>query len=155
MQPARSGGNLFYFLNGRYWKPVLLSVRRRGCAHEEAEDRVQGFFRFAFDQNLFAKADPKRGRFRNLLLSSLNNYLANQHRWEHAQKRRPEKGFVDIHNLISDRMEDGELSRALCLMAVPTVKIARDPVRPPDVQVRHQIFVWNHSCPTLGSRVCT
>jgi hypothetical protein len=91
----------FNFLIGRYWKPVYYHVRRCGCAHEEAEHRVQGFFRFASSRI----SSPRRiqsGPFRNLLLSSLNNYFANQHPWEHAQKRRSEKGFVDIHNLGSD-----------------------------------------------------
>ena len=98
--------DLLNLLIHRYWKPVYYYVRRRGCEHTDAEDRVQGFFSFCIDQNLFAKADPKRGRFRNLLLSSLNHYLANQHRWEHAQIRHPEQGFVNIHELVSG---EGEL----------------------------------------------
>jgi RNA polymerase sigma-70 factor (ECF subfamily) len=97
--------DLFNGLIQRYWRPVYFYVRRTGSAHEEAEDRVQGFFAFCIEQNLFAKADPARGRFRNLLLSSLNHYLANEHRREHAQKRHPQQGFVNIHDLASGESE--------------------------------------------------
>jgi RNA polymerase sigma-70 factor (ECF subfamily) len=72
-------------------------VRRYG--EGEAEDLVQGFFLAAVNSNLFIKADRKRGRFRSLLLGSLQNFLANARRAAGAKKRKPEGGFVSIHEL--------------------------------------------------------
>jgi len=87
------------FLIRRYWKPVYCFVRRRGYDDEQAKDLVQEFFIAALRKDLFAKANPARGRFRNLLLKSLQNFLANANRAAEAKKRRPEHGFVSIHEL--------------------------------------------------------
>jgi len=87
------------FLIRRYWKPVYFFVRRFGYDDEQAKDLVQEFFMVALAKNLFAKADPERGRFRNLLLKSLQHFLANARRHEGAQIRRPPGGFVTIHEL--------------------------------------------------------
>lgn len=89
------------FLAERYWKPVYYYVRRRGYEAAEAEDLVQEFFLTAFSTDLFAKADPARGRFRNLLLKSLQYFLANEWRGAHAKKRQPEEGLISIHDLVS------------------------------------------------------
>lgn len=52
------------FLIRRYWKPVYCFVRRSGFDDEHAKDLVQEFFMVVLSKNLFAKADPTRGRFR-------------------------------------------------------------------------------------------
>ncbi len=90
------------FLAQRYWKPVYLYVRQRGYDEEEAKDLVQEFFLVALGNDLFAKADPARGRFRNFLLKSLQHFLANAHRDAHAKKRHPNEGFVPIHEMASE-----------------------------------------------------
>lgn len=90
------------FLAQRYWKPVYLYVRRNGHDEERAKDLVQEFFLVALSTELFAKAEPTRGRFRNLLLKSLQHFLTNAHRDAHAKKRHPTQGFVAIHELISE-----------------------------------------------------
>jgi len=87
------------FLIRRYWKPVYCFVRRRGYEDEQAKDLVQEFFITALSRDLFTKADPARGRFRNLLLKSLQYFLANADRYGRAKKRQPEGGFVSIHEL--------------------------------------------------------
>ena len=89
------------FLIRRYWKPVYRFVRRFGYDDEQAKDLVQEFFMVALTKNLFSKADPERGRFRNLLLKSLQRFMANAHRHDVAQIRRPPEGFVTIHELSS------------------------------------------------------
>lgn len=90
------------FLAQRYWKPVYLYVRQRGHDEEQAKDLVQEFFFVALSDDLFAKADPAKGRFRNFLLKSLQHFLANAHRDAHAKKRYPSQGFVAIHELVSE-----------------------------------------------------
>jgi RNA polymerase sigma-70 factor (ECF subfamily) len=88
------------FLAQRYWRPVYLYARRRGHDEEQAKDLVQQFFLVALGNDLFAKADPAKGRFRNFLLKSLQHFLANAHRDAHAKKRYPTEGFVAIHELV-------------------------------------------------------
>ncbi len=95
----RTGGvsercNALDFLIQRYWKPVYCYLRRSGCGEEEAKDLVQDFFAFCLQHDFFDQADPARGRFRSFLLGSLQHFLANARRTAHAQKRRPEQGFV-------------------------------------------------------------
>jgi len=87
------------FLIRRYWKPVYCFVRRSGYEDEQAKDLVQEFFMVAIAKDLFSKADPERGRFRNFLLTSLKHFLANARREAFAKKRHPEDGFVSIHEL--------------------------------------------------------
>jgi len=86
----------------RYWKPVFCYVRRSGCDEEMAKDLVQQFFLDILESDLFGKADPARGRFRNLLLKSLQYFLANTHRNAHAKKRRPLEGFVSIDEMATE-----------------------------------------------------
>jgi RNA polymerase sigma-70 factor (ECF subfamily) len=84
------------FLIQRYWKPVYCYLRRAGCGEEEAQDLVQDFFAYCLQRDFFDQADPARGRFRSFLLGSLQHFLANARRAAHAQKRRPEQGFVPL-----------------------------------------------------------
>jgi DNA-directed RNA polymerase specialized sigma24 family protein len=86
------------FLIQRYWKPVYCYLRRSGCGEEEAKDLVQDFFVFCLQRDFFDQADPARGRFRSFLLGSLQHFLANARRAAHAQKRRPEQGFVPLRD---------------------------------------------------------
>lgn len=88
------------FLAARYWKPVFGFVCRSGCDPEQAKDLTQQFFAHALAGELFGKADPVRGRFRNFLLAALKNFLLNERRAEQAQKRRPKAGLVSFEALM-------------------------------------------------------
>ncbi len=82
-----------------YWKPLYAFVRRRGYSGVDAEDLVQGFFaRFLHDRAM-KKADPMRGRFRTFLLSSIENFLANEWDRTRAAKRGGNFRFVPIEEL--------------------------------------------------------
>lgn len=70
-----------------YWYPVYAFVRRSGRSAVEAEDLTQGFFAAILEKGSLARADAKRGRFRNFLLGALRHYLANEWDRENAQKR--------------------------------------------------------------------
>ncbi len=80
-----------------YWKPVYCYLRRRGHHNEEAKDLTQGFFQeVVLGRELIQRADPARGRFRTLVLTALNNYLANVHRGQTAQKRIPRHKLIPL-----------------------------------------------------------
>jgi len=71
-----------------YWRPVYKFVRiawKR--SNEDAKDLTQAFFIHLLEGDLLARADPERGNFRKLLLASLRNFLSNESRAGHAQKR--------------------------------------------------------------------
>lgn len=70
-----------------YWYPLYLFLRRQDLPEKDAEDLLQSFFVQAMEKGLFETADPKKGRFRTYLLSSLQNYLANHYRAQKAIKR--------------------------------------------------------------------
>jgi RNA polymerase sigma-70 factor (ECF subfamily) len=70
-----------------YWPPLYAYVRRLGHSPENAQDLTQEFFARLLGQNVVAKADPERGRFRSFLLASLKNFLAHEREKARAQKR--------------------------------------------------------------------
>jgi RNA polymerase sigma factor (sigma-70 family) len=70
-----------------YWYPLYAYVRRNGYTEHDAEDLVQAFCLHLQEKHALAKADRERGKFRTFLLSSLQNFLANQRERAQAQKR--------------------------------------------------------------------
>ncbi len=71
----------------RYWSAVYAYIRKCGNNVHEAADLTQGFVcDVMIARRLCAAADPDRGRFRTLLLSSLRNYLQQEHRREDRRR---------------------------------------------------------------------
>ena len=70
-----------------YWRPIFLFVSRRGYSTEDAQDLTQDFFAMMLETNWLKHADPNRGRFRSLLLKSLQNFLIKAAEKTHARKR--------------------------------------------------------------------
>jgi DNA-directed RNA polymerase specialized sigma24 family protein len=70
-----------------YWRPIFLFVRTRGCSIEDAQDHTQDFFVTILKKNWLHHADRNRGRFRSLLLKSLQNFFINAAEKTHAHKR--------------------------------------------------------------------
>jgi DNA-directed RNA polymerase specialized sigma24 family protein len=61
----------------RYWPAVYAYVRSAGYDVHHAADLTQSFLcDVVLKRNLFHVANPARGRFRSLLMNSLQNYLA-------------------------------------------------------------------------------
>lgn len=69
-----------------YWRPIFSYIYRRGYSAPDAQDLTQDFFLMIMEGKLLQSADPKRGRFRSLLLRSLDNFLTDA-----ADKRRRHK----------------------------------------------------------------
>jgi RNA polymerase sigma-70 factor (ECF subfamily) len=70
-----------------YWYPLYAYIRRRGYGEHDTEDLVQAFCLQLQEKDALARADPQRGKFRTFLLTSLQNFLANQQARSRAQKR--------------------------------------------------------------------
>jgi DNA-directed RNA polymerase specialized sigma24 family protein len=72
----------------RYWPSVFAYIRKTGRDVHEASDLTQGFVcDVLLGRQLLKSADPERGRFRALLMSTLQNYLHETHRFENRKKR--------------------------------------------------------------------
>lgn len=79
-----------------YWDPLYAYVRRRGYPSSRAEDLTQGFFAALLERQALDAADRRRGRFRTFLLTSLQNYLANEWHRSQAQKRGGDATVVSL-----------------------------------------------------------
>jgi RNA polymerase sigma factor (sigma-70 family) len=77
-----------------YWRPIFFFITRRGYSAEDAEDLTQDFFARILKDDWLQKADPSRGRFRSLLLKSLQNFLIDAADRSHARKRGGDVSFV-------------------------------------------------------------
>ena len=69
-------------LCGTYWYPLYAYIRRRGYAHEDAQDLTQEFFWRLLDRKWLPQVDRQKGRFRSFLLVAVNHFLANE--WDRA-----------------------------------------------------------------------
>ena len=85
-----------------YWAPLYTFVRRRGYSPADGQDIVQGFFVQLFEQNALSRADQERGRLRTFLLSSLQNFMMDEHGRTQALKR---GGVQQIVSLDQNNLE--------------------------------------------------
>ena len=77
-----------------YWRPIFSFVQTRGYSIEDAQDLTQDFFVTILKKNWLQHADRNRGRFRSLLLRSLQNFLINAAEKTHARKRGGDVEFI-------------------------------------------------------------
>jgi RNA polymerase sigma-70 factor (ECF subfamily) len=77
-----------------YWRPIYAFICGRGYSVTDAQDLTQDFFLMILKGSLLKLADPARGRFRSLLLKSLQNFLIDAHIRETRRKRGGDFQFV-------------------------------------------------------------
>jgi RNA polymerase sigma-70 factor (ECF subfamily) len=85
-----------------YWRPIFSFVRGRGYSIEDAQDLTQDFFVTILEHNWLQHADRNRGRFRSLLLRSLQNFLINAGEKTHARKRGGGAEFISWHDWMAE-----------------------------------------------------
>jgi len=85
-----------------YWRPIFSFVRARGYSIEDAQDLTQDFFVTILKDNWLQNADRNRGRFRSLLLKSLQNFLVNAAVKKNARKRGGDVDFVSWDDWIRE-----------------------------------------------------
>ena len=87
-------------LLSRYWKPVYCYIRRKGYDNESAKDLTQGFFHeIILGHELIQHADKTKGRFRTFLLTALDRYIIDIHRYETADKRSPTGKMLQLDDI--------------------------------------------------------
>src|SRR5262245_4618133 len=79
-----------------YWHPLYVFARRAGQSAHEAEDTIQEFLIHVVENDVFARADADRGRFRTFLLAALRQFLSRQHRDMTRQKRSPGQKLLSL-----------------------------------------------------------
>jgi RNA polymerase sigma-70 factor (ECF subfamily) len=97
-----------------YWRPIFAYICRRGYSVPDAQDLTQDFFVMILRGNLLQQADRERGRFRSLLLKSLQHFLNDAHAKADAGKRGGEVQFVDW---------DAWVAEAPSRLAIPTSEL--------------------------------
>jgi RNA polymerase sigma factor (sigma-70 family) len=70
-----------------YWYPLYAYTRRRGLSHEDAEDIAQAFFARLLEKNYLEGISAAKGKFRAFLLAALKNFIINEWKHAHRQKR--------------------------------------------------------------------
>ena len=96
-----------------YWRPVFSFVCRRGYSTEDAQDLTQDFFMTILKKNWLHHADRSRGRFRSLLLKSLQNFLVNAAEKTYAHKRGGGVEFVSWHDWVSEAPSESSIPAAI------------------------------------------
>jgi RNA polymerase sigma-70 factor (ECF subfamily) len=101
-----------------YWYPLYAYARRRGYGEQDAEDMVQAFCMHLQEKHALAKADPLRGKFRSFLLTSLQNFLANENARARAQKRGGGQEMVVLDSEEARHRYERELAHSLTPEAI-------------------------------------
>jgi DNA-directed RNA polymerase specialized sigma24 family protein len=100
-----------------YWRPVFSFVCRRGYSTQDAQDLTQDFFVTILRENWLQHADRSRGRFRSLLLKSLQNFLVNAAEKAHAHKRGGGAEFISW----DDWMAEAQSQLSIPIQALDSV----------------------------------
>ena len=84
----------------RYWKPIYCYLRRKGYDNEVAKDMTQGFFQeVVLGRELIQKANQNKGLFRTFLLTSIDRYIIDLHRYEATGKRKPHGQMFQLSDM--------------------------------------------------------
>ena len=70
-----------------YWYPLYAYARRSGHSPEDSADLTQSFFAFLLEKEVFAQADPGRGRLRTFLLTAMQRFMRDEWRKQQRLKR--------------------------------------------------------------------
>jgi RNA polymerase sigma factor (sigma-70 family) len=95
-----------------YWRPIFSFIYRRGYTKADAQDLTQDFFVRMMETNFLQSVDPKRGRFRSVLLRSLKNFLIETAGKRDRQKRGGQVQFVPWDHWMADASAQLSLSAA-------------------------------------------
>lgn len=87
-------------LCGIYWYPLYFYARRAGMS--DAEDLVQSFFERLLSREILTQARQERGKLRNFLLRSFNNFATEEWRRVGAQKRGGGQPAIEMNSLSAE-----------------------------------------------------
>ncbi len=93
----------------RYRQPVYDFIRRQGLSHEDSEDVTQEVFTQICRDGFLERVDPKKGKFRTLVLAVTRHLISSFHRRELAGVRdRRRSVTLDGFDVAADHAPDGD-----------------------------------------------
>jgi RNA polymerase sigma-70 factor (ECF subfamily) len=117
-EPTESAEKALSAFCEAYWPPLYAFLRYRGYSAADAQDLVQAFFAQLLRQNILARADREKGKLRTFLLTSLQNFLINEHDRASALKRGGGRQIVSFDESVSEaeiaRMATAHLDDTSC-----------------------------------------
>jgi RNA polymerase sigma factor (sigma-70 family) len=102
-----------------YWRPIFTFIYRLGYSAADAQDLTQDFFLVIMEGKFLRSADPARGRFRSLLLKSLQNFLIDAEAKRRRQKRGGQMQFVSLETWMVEAPAQLSLSASTLESARP------------------------------------
>ena len=132
-----------------YWRPIFSFVCRRGYSMEDAQDLTQDFFVRILERGWLRHADASRGRFRSLLLKSLQNFLINAGERTHTGKRGGEVKFVSWDDWMAEAPSQLSIS-AHALDSLPPEQLFD--LRWAVTVVEHALRRLREECESKGKR---
>lgn len=93
-----------------YREPLYGFICRQGHSQHDAEDLLQAFFLHVLEKKLIARADRRRGKFRNFILVALRSFLTDRWRWQRIRRRGG--GAVHVPIGLSNAEEGEEIEPA-------------------------------------------
>ena len=90
------------------YRPAIRTYlfQQRLATKEDVDDLLHGFvLSQMLERDLLGQADPKRGRFRALLVKALHRYIVTQWRYAQRKKRSPDRPVVPL-----DRVGESEVA---------------------------------------------
>ena len=132
-----------------YWRPIFSFVCRQGYSIEDAQDLTQDFFAMILERNWLQHADPDRGRFRSLLLKSLQNFLINAAERTHTGKRGGNVKFISWDDWMAQAPSQLSIS-AQALDSLPPERLFD--LRWATTVVEHALRRLGEECESKGKR---
>lgn len=115
----------------RYLPALRSHLLSRSARLQDVDEILQEFItERVLERDLLAHADRERGRFRTFLVTSLNNFCANRHRFHNARRRAP-KGMKILS--LAGSAEDGDAGGAPEGPAIDVPDRKGDSEQPTDV----------------------
>ena len=101
-EPSESAQRALAAFCETYWPPLYAFLRHRRYPPADAQDLVQAFFLYLFEKNALERADREKGRLRTFLLTSLQNFLINEHDRKKAIKRGGDRIILSLDQLLPE-----------------------------------------------------
>ncbi len=117
--PSTAAQNALSHLCQIYWRPIFAFICRRGHSTTDAQDLTQDFFVSVMEGQLLQRANPQKGRFRSLLLTSLQNFLNDSFDRKVAKKRGGRVEFVAWDDWMAEAPSHLSLSKRALERASP------------------------------------
>ncbi len=86
-----------------YWYPLYAYIRHRGHSPEDSQDLTQEFFHRLVRNQFLSQVDPRKGKFRSVLLAAMNHFLANEWDRRKTLKRGGGITFVPLDEPLAEQ----------------------------------------------------